>query len=76
MFGKNAWEKTEKVAFGRDWITARGQSPMRASICFAPIRVVLLKIKERIHFEYVNVKHSYQFEAKVKKHNFHIWIFR
>ena len=52
--------------------TTRGQSPMRASICFASITEVLLnKIKKKIHFEYVKGKHSFQFEVKVKKYNFH-----
>ena len=46
--------------------TTPGQSPMRASICFASITVVLSKkIKEKIHFEYVKGKYSFQFEAKV-----------
>ena len=44
--------------------TTRGQSPMQASIYFASITVVLLKIKENLHFEYVKGKHSFQFEAK------------
>ena len=67
MLGKNAWEKTAKRIMVAIEFTTRGQSPMRASICFAAITVVLLnKIKEKIQFDYGKGKHSFQFEAKVK----------
>ena len=67
MLGKNSWEKTAKRLMVAIEFTTRGQSPMRASICFAAITVVLLnKIKEKIQFEYGKGKHSFQFEAKVK----------
>ena len=48
MLGKNSWEKTAKRLMVTIEFTTRGQSPMRASICFAAITAVLLnKIKEK-----------------------------
>ena len=48
MLGKNSWEKTAKRLMVAIEFTTRGQSPMRASICFASITVVLsIKIKEK-----------------------------
>ena len=48
MLGKNSWEKTAKRLMVAIEFTTRGQSPMRASICFASITVVLSnKIKEK-----------------------------
>ena len=48
MLGKNSWEKTAMRLMVAIGFTTRGQSPMRASICFAAITVVLLnKIKEK-----------------------------
>ena len=48
MLGKNSWEKTAKRRMVAIEFTTRGQSPMRASICFAAITVVLLnKLKEK-----------------------------
>ena len=48
MLGKNSWEKTAKRLMVAIEFTTRGQSPMRVSICFAAITVVLLnKIKEK-----------------------------
>lgn len=48
MLGKNSWEKTPKRLMVAVEFTTHGQSPMRASICFAAIIVVLLnKLKEK-----------------------------
>ena len=50
MLGKNSWEKTAKHLMVAIEFTTRGQSPMRASICFTAITVVLLnKIKEVVN---------------------------
>ena len=75
--GKILGRKRLRVSLVAIEFNTRGQPPMRASIFFASITVVLLnknKIlnKRKVQFEYVKSKHTLQFEAEVKKkHNFH-----
>ena len=75
MLGKNSWEKTAKRLMVTIEFTTRGQSPMRASICFAAITAVLLnKIKEKNTirvWEKVNIAFSLK-----QRSNIHTWIFR